>query len=49
MLAESFLMNPISIGVKFVFRKLFVEGNRVKRAKLTSFGPGVAFDLKAFQ
>ena len=46
MFAESFLMDPISIGIELDLGKFFVERNRVERAKLARLSPGVALDLE---
>lgn len=42
---ESFLMNPITVGVEFGFGERFVEGNAMEFAELAGLFPCVAFDF----
>ena len=44
-LAESFLVDPVAIGVEFGFGERLVEGDVVDLAKFASLFPGVALDF----
>ena len=49
MLTESFLVDPVSIGIEFCFGNFFIKGNGMERTDLTGLSPGVALYLKAFK